>query len=53
MPLGGVAVLEKAGSGRFSAELTPGEYGLICFVPDSKDGKPHLMHGMESQFKVD
>ena len=53
MPLGGVAVLEKAGSGQFSVELTPGEYGLICFVPDSKDGKPHLAHGMESQFKVD
>jgi hypothetical protein len=52
MPLGGIAVLEKGGSGRFSVELTPGEYGLICFVPDGKDGKPHLMHGMESQFKV-
>jgi hypothetical protein len=52
MPLGGIAVLEKGGSGQFSAELTPGEYGLICFVPDAKDGKPHLVHGMESQFKV-
>ena len=47
-----IAVLEKAGSGQFSVELTPGEYGLICFVPDAKDGKLHLMHGMMEQFKV-
>ncbi len=52
MPLGGIAVMEKGGTGQFSVELTPGEYGFICFVPDSKDGTPHLMHGMESQFKV-
>lgn len=52
MPLGGVAVLDKGGSGEFSVELTPGEYGLMCFVPDSKDGKLHLMHGMMKEFKV-
>lgn len=52
MPLGGVAVMDKGGSGEFSVDLTPGEYGVMCFVPDSKDGKLHLMHGMMTQFKV-
>jgi hypothetical protein len=32
--------------------LEPGEYGLICFVPDAKDGKPHIAHGMVTQFTV-
>lgn len=32
--------------------VTPGDYGLICFVPDAKDGKPHLVHGMVKTIKV-
>jgi hypothetical protein len=52
MPLGGIGVMDQGGGGEFSVELTPGEYGLICFVPDAKDGKLHLMHGMMEQFKV-
>jgi len=51
-PLGGVAVLDKGDQGSFDVDLTPGEYGFICFVPDSKDGKPHLFHGMMKQIKV-
>lgn len=51
-PLGGVGLLDKGGHGHFSADLTPGEYGFICFVPDGKDGKPHLVHGMMKNFKV-
>lgn len=52
MPLGGVTFLEVGGSGEFTADLTPGEYAFICFVPDAKDGKPHFAHGMMRQFKV-
>jgi uncharacterized cupredoxin-like copper-binding protein len=52
LPLGGVAVLEHGDSGVFTADLTPGDYGMICFVPDAKDGKPHLMHGMMKQITV-
>ena len=52
MPLGGIGVMNRDGRGEFSVELTPGEYGVICFVPDAKDGKLHLMHGMMQQFKV-
>jgi hypothetical protein len=51
-PLGGVTVLDKGGRGSFEVELSPGDYGLICFVPDSKDGKPHLAHGMMKTIKV-
>lgn len=45
-PIGGVVALDKGASATFTADLTPGEYGLLCFVPDAKDGKPHLAHGM-------
>ena len=45
-PLGGVGFLDKGSEGSFTADLTPGDYGFICFVPDAKDGKPHLAHGM-------
>lgn len=51
-PVGGVVGLEKNGSGSFAANLTAGDYGLICFVPDAKDGKPHLAHGMMKTIKV-
>jgi plastocyanin len=51
-PVGGVAVLEKGGWGVFTADLTAGDYGLICFVPDIKDGKMHLVHGMMKNIKV-
>jgi plastocyanin len=52
VPLGGVGVVEKGGRGQFTVDLTPGEYGYICFVPDAKDGKLHLVHGMMKQVKV-
>jgi len=51
-PLGGVVMLDQGGSAVFSADLTPGDYALLCFVPDSKDGKPHLAHGMMKTIKV-
>jgi uncharacterized cupredoxin-like copper-binding protein len=51
-PVGGVVGLDKAGSGSFTANLTAGDYGLMCFIPDAKDGKPHLAHGMMKTIKV-
>jgi hypothetical protein len=51
-PLGGVTLLDKGAQGSFTADLTPGDYGFICFYPDEKDGKPHLAHGMMKNFKV-
>jgi uncharacterized cupredoxin-like copper-binding protein len=51
-PIGGVVFLDKGASGTFTVDLQPGTYGLICFVPDAKDGKPHLAHGMLKEIKV-
>ena len=51
-PLSGVAGLGVGQSASFPLSLTPGEYGLICFIPDAKDGKPHYVHGMVHQFTV-
>jgi hypothetical protein len=33
-------------------DLAPGEYAFFCFLPDAKDGKPHVAHGMVRQFTV-
>ncbi len=51
-PLGGIAPMMAAESGQFSVDLTPGDYALICFLPDIKDGKAHLLHGMVKPVKV-
>jgi uncharacterized cupredoxin-like copper-binding protein len=51
-PIGGVVFLDKGQKGTFTADLEAGNYGLICFLPDAKDGKPHLAHGMMKTIKV-
>ncbi|MDQ2767405.1 MAG: hypothetical protein M3Y30_09645 [Gemmatimonadota bacterium] len=45
-PIGGVPAMEKGSSAFMTADLTPGDYALVCFLPDAKDGKPHFTHGM-------
>ena len=52
MPVDGMANLGKGLTGIFPANITPGKYALICFVPDEKDGKSHLEHGMSMEFEV-
>jgi uncharacterized cupredoxin-like copper-binding protein len=52
MALGGVAAIASGRSNTFPVNLTPGTYGMICFLPDAKDGKPHSAHGMTTQFEV-
>ena len=51
-PLSGIAGLGVGGSASFPLTLTPGEYALLCFIPDARDGKPHVAHGMMHQFKI-
>jgi hypothetical protein len=51
--IGGVAGIEPGVVNNFDVDLTPGEYVLICFLPDAKDGKPHLMHGMVQTIRVE
>ena len=51
-PLGGIPAFLPGKNTYFEVDLTPGDYALICFVPDEKDGKPHYQHGMTQQVKV-
>ena len=49
---GGIAGIKPGSTHFFDVDLTPGEYVLLCFVPDSKDGKPHMMHGMLQKLTI-
>jgi hypothetical protein len=51
-PIGGIPAFVPGKHSFFEADLAPGDYGMICFVPDAKDGKPHVQHGMMKQFKI-
>ena len=51
-PVGGIPAFMKGKNAYFEATLAPGDYGMICFVPDVKDNKPHVEHGMVQQFKI-
>jgi hypothetical protein len=33
-------------------DLEPGRYALYCFVPDARDGKEHVAHGMIREIEV-
>jgi hypothetical protein len=50
--IGGVVAMMPSMSGYATVDLTPGDYLLVCFIPDGKDGKPHAEHGMMKQIKV-
>ncbi|PYP43600.1 MAG: hypothetical protein DMD50_16940 [Gemmatimonadetes bacterium] len=50
--LGGVTGLDAGQHAHFTARFAPGNYLILCFWPDAKDGKPHLMHGMAKQITV-
>ncbi len=49
---GGVSGIMPGTSAFVDLDLEPGEYGLICFVPDTKDGKGHYHHGMAKKITV-
>ncbi len=51
-PIGGTSGMAKGGVVYLPVDLEPGEYGLFCFLPDAKDGKMHIEHGMITQFAV-
>ena len=42
----GLTGIDQGIEANISVDLARGEYALICFVPDAKDGKPHFVHGM-------
>jgi len=49
---GGLSGIMPGTHSFIEVDLPPGEYGLICFLPDAKDGKPHFEHGMVKQTTV-
>ncbi len=51
-PVGGFAGAMPGGHGFFTATFAAGKYVFLCFVPDSKDFKPHVVHGMIKEITV-
>jgi len=49
---GGLSGIMPGAHSFIEVDLPPGDYGLLCFLPDAKDGKPHFEHGMAKQTKV-
>lgn len=49
--VGGIAPF-LGGTKYFTADIAPGKYVLVCFVPDARDGRPHFMHGMIKEITV-
>ena len=50
--MGGTTGIAPGGHGLISVDLPAGDYGLLCFIPDAKDGKPHIAHGMAQEMKI-
>lgn len=50
--IGGIAGTVPSAPGYVNVDLTPGNYVLICFVPDAKDGKSHADHGMVKELTI-
>lgn len=50
---GGMGTLPVGGEGNFDVTLDAGNYVMVCFVPDAKDGKPHIEHGMVTPFTIE
>lgn len=51
-PVGGTAGISNGGHAYVVTDLTPGNYALLCFLPDAKDGREHIAHGMMKQITV-
>jgi hypothetical protein len=49
---GGLSGIMPGSHSFIEVDLPPGEYGLLCFLPDAKDGKPHFEHGMAKRTTV-
>lgn len=52
-PIGGMQALSQGRAANLELDLEPGDYALICFVPDAGDGQPHFAHGMVDQIRVE
>lgn len=52
MPMGGTTGFIRGEENYVALNLEPGEYALLCFIPDAGDGRPHVAHGMMKQITV-
>jgi hypothetical protein len=52
MPYSGIAFMAPGQVNYITLDVQPGEYAELCVVPDAKDGKPHVAHGMVAQITV-
>ena len=52
-PMGGTTGLDPRAHATLAVTFAKGNYGLICFLPDAKDGKEHALHGMVKDITVD
>lgn len=50
---GGASPLAPGQQNEILLKLRPGRYALVCFLEDATDGKPHFMHGMVQEVRVD
>lgn len=50
--MGGATGQRKGDVAYLPVDLAPGKYLLVCFLPDAKDGKLHLEHGMIEELTV-
>jgi len=51
-PVTGVTAMAPGKKNTLMVDFSRGNYAVICFMPDAKDGKPHAAHGMIHDFKV-
>ena len=51
-PVAGISAEAPGKDNILLLDLQPGNYALICFMPDAKDGKAHAAHGMIYDFMV-
>lgn len=50
---GGMGPIDPGEMAFVTADLTPGDYLLICFIPDPNDGIPHMLKGMVQGFSIE
>jgi uncharacterized cupredoxin-like copper-binding protein len=50
--IGGISPIEPGAHGFFTQTFTPGDYALLCFLPDNASHALHFTKGMVVQFTV-
>lgn len=51
-PVGGSTAIAQGEVNVITFDFAPGRYGLVCFIPDAGDARPHVAHGMITEFTV-